>query len=352
MKKTTKNFKLHYSSRSKKAVAFLLSVLFTVLCCPISFAAESSSNPLTPSELAQMSEDEVAAISQEQSDATLDKMVQLFQDGKKDALNEYLSALGFATSYEEYVEQNDKFPEEPSIQPLWQSDTWGNAPEKQCHETLTSSGFFVYLAARNLLFNGGTFGYTLAEMKTLSDASAYPDKIGWIILYKDHFYDPDTGTNWKGESFSTARDSARFYYQEAVKKFQSGDRNGAIQSLAYSIHYVQDVGVPHHSANKIAGSSNHSDFEALASQILLDDELELDLEEDFEYDISFYNKCASQDIGAFVHEIASTTKPLISVAADENNISGQRLLIAFLLPYSMQNTSGVLYKFAEEVGMI
>lgn len=30
-----------------------------------------------------MAEDEVAAISQEQSDATLDKMVQLFQDGKR-----------------------------------------------------------------------------------------------------------------------------------------------------------------------------------------------------------------------------------------------------------------------------
>ena len=61
--------------------------------------------PLTPDEFAGMTHEEVAAISQEQSDATLNKMVQLWQDGEMDTLDEYYAAFGFATTYEEYQEK-------------------------------------------------------------------------------------------------------------------------------------------------------------------------------------------------------------------------------------------------------
>ena len=137
-----------------------------------------------------MSEDEVAAISQEQSDATLNKMVQLFQDGKKDALNEYLSALGLTTSDGEYSGQNDKLAEGPSIQPLWQSDNWSN-PEKACHESLTSYGFLLYIGAMAELFNiTGSYGYKLEDLQSLSKSSSWPD---WDLeqndnlLYYGHF---------------------------------------------------------------------------------------------------------------------------------------------------------------------
>lgn len=147
---------------------------------------------------------------------------------------------------------------------------------------------------------------------------------------------------------ATARDRAEFYYEEAISKFNS-NRTEAINNLAYAIHYIQDVGVPHHSANKVAVLSNHSAFEERASTALLAEDADWG---DIDYDINFYNARPSQSAGDFVHEIASRTNPLITVAADENNIAGQNLLIPFLLLDSMQNTSGVLYKFAKEVGMI
>lgn len=283
-------------------------------------------------------------------------MMQLWLDGEMDSLKKYSDALGFIRENESVLdtEKEDKISDEPSIRPMWESDYdedgEGN-PAKQCHDSITQGGFFVYLAARNKLFNGGSFGYTLSEMSTLASESGWPDSGDVGFLWDRHFYDPDTQKSWNIASAHTARSRAEYYYEEAVRIFPS-NRTESIKYLAYSLHYIQDVAVPHHAANKKVGSSNHKSFESLASQMLLGGELQIDLEEDFEYDINFYNQRVVQSVGLFVHEIASNSKPLISVASDTANILGQRIVIAFMINYSMLNTSGILYKFANEVNMI
>lgn len=125
---------------TQKSIACILSAVFVTACCPIAFAAEDPAGPLTPDELARMTDEQIAALSQEQSDATLSKMVQLFQDGEKAELDKYFSALGFATTYEEYAEQqgwNDEEPidTEPSIQLLWQSDYGAGSPKSSAMKT-------------------------------------------------------------------------------------------------------------------------------------------------------------------------------------------------------------------------
>ena len=357
--KTTEGKSLATNARryTRKTVAGLLSVVFFAACCPITFAAEDTSVPLTPGELAGMTHEEIAAISQEQSDATLNKMAQLFQDGEKQGLDEYLAALGFATTYEEYETQKEQEWLETqaslSVQPFWQSDSWNTAPEKACHENLTSYGFLLYIGAMSELFNiSGSFGYTLSEVETLSDESAWPDKFGWTTLYADHFYDPDTGKSWNVLS-NTARDKAAAYYNDAVDKFKDGKRKDALQDLGRGLHFVQDVGVPHHAANLKVESNdanNHQGFEQLASSILLNENLMDNVE--FEHNAVFYNARLTQDIGSFVHEIASNSKPLAGYASDKTNVTRQRLAAITSLSVTVQNTAGVLYKFAKEVGMI
>lgn len=343
-----------FSRCAKKATACVLSAVLLLACCPLALAAEHDPDPLTAQELAQMTNEQIAALSQEQSDATLNKMAQLFQDGEKQALDEYLSALGFATTYEEYADQQgwneEEQPDtEPSIQPMWQSDYDGKEPDKQCHETLTGYGFLMYIGAMNQLFGiAGSFGYTLSEMQLLMTESAWPDKWDIGVLFDCHFYDPDSGTNWRGSSITTARDSAIFYYQQAISNYKSGDRNTAIKSLAHCIHYVQDVGEPHHSSNAISfigDPYNHSGFEQLASQMLLEEDCLSQI--NMEYDINYYNAKINQHIGSLVHEIASFSKPFYPMASDKDNVNGQRFILYFLLSYSARDTSGVLYKFAK-----
>ncbi len=354
------NARFLLSRCAKKMTACVLSAVLLLACCPLALTAERDADPLTAQELAKMTDEQIAALSQEQSDATLNKMARLFQDGEKEALDEYLSALGFATTYEEYAEQQGWDEEEdddaPSIQPMWQSDYGSDSTDKQCHEGLTTAGFLVYLAARNELFNGGNIGFQLSDLSLLSIESAWPDKWDIGVLYDCHFYDPDSGTNWRGSSTTTARDSAIFYYQQAVNSYRSGDRNSSIKSLAHCIHYVQDVGVPHHATNKISipgiDPYNHAGFEEFASRMLLDGQYEWDIAGSDYYNTNFYNTWVSSYIGTSVHNIASTAKPCIDAVTDKNNVAGQTLIAYAMLAYSMVNTSGVLYKFAREVGMI
>lgn len=349
---------------AKKVTACILSATMVILCCPFAFAAEEiDSTPLTPQELGRMTEAEIVAISQEQSDATLNKMVQLYNDGKKSELDQYFSALGIATTYEEYEKMQLQKQQllSPGIQPLWQSDTGViEEPQKRCHETLTAYGFLMYIGAMQELFpTSDSSGYTIADLTSLSDCVSWPD---WDLeqsdnkLYLGHFYDPDTGENYAHQTNNTAKTRAEKYYNLAISSYLeggTGNRVDAIAYLGYCLHYVQDVAVPHHAANKTGtplDKYNHSGFETLASKILIEEEAAADL--DVDYELSFYNKCLSTEVGDIVHEIATSSKAFIDVASDKNNEAGQRLLLAFLLPNTMYETSGILFKFAKEVGMI
>lgn len=360
MKKSTKHSSNNVCGRGKRIIAFTLSAVFLTACCPIAFAEEDSSAPLTPEQISGMTYEQLAAIPQEQSDATLNKITQLWWDGKSNEFDKYLSALGFATTYEEYTEQQDEQWNtlNPGIQPLWSSDydeEGGGKPEEQCHELITGSGFFVYMAARNIAFNGGDIGYTLADLSLLGTASEEPDKKDPGILFDSHFYNPDTGTNWRGDASPTARTKAEGYYDVAVKIYtmehNDGSRERALQSLGHCLHFVQDAGEPHHASNKVAGLSNHSSFETEAAQWLYDGTLIYDLESDFEYDPNFYNSFLNRTVGESVHEIAIGAKSLIDAA--ESSAEGTRKLAAyFSAGISMQYTAGILYKFARDVGMI
>ena len=356
-----------FSRCAKKVTACVLSTVLLLTCFPLALAAEPDTDPLTAQELTQMTDEQIAALSQEQSDATLNKMAQLFQDGEKQALDEYLSALGFATTYEEYAEQQgwneEEQPDtEPSIQPMWQSDYDKNGngnPEKMCHETMTGYGFLMYIGAMNQLFGiAGSFGFTLGEMTTLSTWSGYPDtdpkQVGALPPFGGHFYDPDTGESIWHSTTNTAKTNGQKYYDAAISYYNSGNRSESLKNLSYAIHYVQDVMVPHHSANKasygIIDLYNHSGFEKLASKMLIEEDAASNL--NFNYEASFYQARLTQSVGNFIHEIASASKQFINVASDKNNEAGQRLALAFLLPNSMYDTSGILYKFAKDVGMI
>ncbi len=80
MKKSMRHRSNSVHGRGKRIVAFALSAVFLAACCPIALAKEDSSAPLTLEQIAAMTKEELAAIPQEQSDATLNKMAQLWRD--------------------------------------------------------------------------------------------------------------------------------------------------------------------------------------------------------------------------------------------------------------------------------
>jgi hypothetical protein len=70
-----------------------------------------------------------------------------------------------------------------------------------------------------------------------------------VWKWKSHFYDPDTGKNYRGETDPTALTRGRKLFQESVAVYHKGDKRGAGYALGLSLHYLTDLGQPMHAAN-------------------------------------------------------------------------------------------------------
>jgi Tectonin domain/Ricin-type beta-trefoil lectin domain-like len=79
------------------------------------------------------------------------------------------------------------------------------------------------------------------------------DTEGWWIFnqatYKSHFFDPDTGKNWCGESDPTALTRGRGVAMMALDRYAAGDMANAGYYLGLALHYLTDAGQVMHAQN-------------------------------------------------------------------------------------------------------
>ncbi|MGZ4107053.1 MAG: zinc dependent phospholipase C family protein [Tumebacillaceae bacterium] len=89
--------------------------------------------------------------------------------------------------------------------------------------------------------------------------------------YKSHFYDPDTNTNYRGESSPTALTEGSKFFRNAGTYFQQGNMDKAFYFLGLATHYFTDSTQPMHAANFTAIDTSapgfHTKFEEYAEQI-------------------------------------------------------------------------------------
>src|SRR5262249_15788483 len=78
-----------------------------------------------------------------------------------------------------------------------------------------------------------------------------PKNDGRLIVptWKSHFYDPDTGKNWEGDTDPTALPMGRKLFNDSVIAYHNGNKQDAGYKLGLSLHYLTDVGQPMHAAN-------------------------------------------------------------------------------------------------------
>jgi len=84
--------------------------------------------------------------------------------------------------------------------------------------------------------------------------------------WASHFYDPDTGKNYKGQTSPTAYDQALAHLGNARAQLGS-NRASACYELGLSLHYFTDITQPMHASNYTAKDwplELHSDYESYA----------------------------------------------------------------------------------------
>lgn len=96
-----------------------------------------------------------------------------------------------------------------------------------------------------------------------------PDIAGIQPSYQSHFYDPDTGLNWRGNN-DTALSRGTGLFIAASNFYFVGDIQSAGYALGLSLHYLTDLGQPMHAANYTAISLPikwHTRFESLVMSL-------------------------------------------------------------------------------------
>lgn len=118
-------------------------------------------------------------------------------------------------------------------------------------------------------------GLADADFKAAYDGGLFDVPVGAstteLVLsgatWASHFYDPDTGLNYKGQRSPTAYDQSLAHLGNARAALKKGNRANGCYELGLSLHYFTDLTQPMHASNYTAKDwpvELHSDFESYA----------------------------------------------------------------------------------------
>lgn len=96
-----------------------------------------------------------------------------------------------------------------------------------------------------------------------------PDKDEADNFFAYHFYNPYTKKNYLPSFLNASNITGLDKFKEHMKKavnYYKKDKNKSMEELGRAIHFLEDINVPHHAANLIAGLSTHSEYEKYISK--------------------------------------------------------------------------------------
>lgn len=240
------------------------------------------------------------------------------------------------------------------VQPLWKSDSDDNEIGQQMatHQLITLEALNVFISDYGFYEADGATALVIAL--NLAAASGLPDLLETdAITFSGHFYDPDTGKNWTGTTWPTAKTRTVSHYDRAKNALNKettpetpyllGENfEKTLKQLGMALHYIQDVCEPHHAANKTAGLSTHSEFESYV-------ELRISslMPSVSTVSSTFYERGRTKSVGDLTHEAAVIGKIYIDQTAEEYE-SQWGEVGKTCLENSIWHSARLIYKFFYE----
>lgn len=207
-----------------------------------------------------------------------------------------------------------------------------------------------YIVASALVILNSDKGTTVFNDPTnsalLMEGADWPDIWGNetdYMTFAGHFYDPDTGENWMGQSSPTARTRAESYYSKAVDAYNDGDVESAMSYLGRGVHYASDLNQPHHASNKVAVLSKHTQFESYIDEHRKEYKISGNTLSD-----SVYQAGVDTSVGELMYNAAKEAKGMIDLAEDEDTFAqaGEACV-----QNAITTTAQYIFKFGCEVGI-
>jgi phospholipase C len=123
----------------------------------------------------------------------------------------------------------------------------------------------LYDADYRAKYNGGWFDLTPTSSTVTIGLSG--------ATWASHFYDPDTGKNYKGQTSPTAKTEALAHSASAKTLLANGDLYNGCYELGLALHYFTDLTQPMHASNYTATNvptSLHTHVEEYALNLQTD----------------------------------------------------------------------------------
>lgn len=203
------------------------------------------------------------------SQYTIDDLIKMNIEERKLLLDNYIETYN-PYGIRDLMTENNIVESSSDADLQWTSDANIITQEQELatHQLVTLEAFARFVDAHGFYDIDGTQALVVAL--TLAAASGLPDVDETEGLFKAHFYDPETGKNFKDEASPTAKTKTGGHYYNAWYILQadffmdvtSDEFNQVLESLGRALHYLQDMCEPHHASNKTALASNHLEFES------------------------------------------------------------------------------------------
>lgn len=219
--------------------------------------------------------------------------------------------------------------EEGEITPRWASGGIDHS-----HQFFVAAGIVILEKDKKI-----THFYSTGAASTMMEYADMPDKDDISTAFASHFWDPDTNKNFLGLSSPTGKTRFIENYNAAVNSYAS-DKQQAYQYLGRALHYLSDIGQPHHASNQIAGLTNHSAFEKWVDE----------RRTDFLISTSDkYSICANNSIATIFTQVAVYSKLYKDTVNNSNNWS---IVAKETMANTQRYIAGVLYRFLIDVDVI
>lgn len=170
-----------------------------------------------------------------------------------------------------------------------------------------------------------------------------------------HYYDSDTGLNYKGDKYNTALAKFVTHYNNAVSLGKDGHDDYASQELGRAIHYFSDLNQPQHAANIPAVGGSR-----FISGAHLDYELWLDRYYRINYarttaDKSIYDEVLNKSVEQIGIDAAKNAKAyayFIRNTYYELDNNNKRSATINTLPRAEQYSAAIMFKYLVDTGKV
>lgn len=211
---------------------------------------------------------------------------------------------------------------------------WTSGGVNHTHQFLVASGILILENDRNI-----KHFYEENAVSILLEYADMPDLDDIGTAFASHFWDPDTNKNFLGFTSSTGKTRFIEYYTAAVNIY-AYDKKTAYQYLGRALHYLADIGQPHHSSNQITAFTNHGEFERWVDERRIN------------YITASSNKysiCEKQNLYSIFRNVAVFSKSYKDLVEDENNWD---VIASETMKYTQKYIAGMLYRFLKDISKI